>query len=332
MLHPPRHTEKGFTLIETLVIIFVFVLIMGALSSLIVRGYRNYGYILRQSIAVNEARKGIRIMVKEIREARSGDDGSYPIEKAQDKEFIFYSDIDKDDETERIRYFLGSTNSGSETKECVTFNTGGFCEVTFSGFLSGKLENAQIEVSLEGDFDGPQEYAEVFADGIKLGEICKTGCLECAGDWEGTEVFEITDQVIGDGSVQITIDATSSVQELCSWIDPDHSMKAKFTLSWTEEISGYGNEFRRGITEPTSDPIQYPTEQEKTEVISFYVRNSPPIFRYFDEDGQEITETPARLQDTKVIEMFLIINVVPEKTSEQFELKSSVQIRNTNLN
>ncbi|MCX6760927.1 MAG: type II secretion system protein, partial [Candidatus Nealsonbacteria bacterium] len=92
---------KGFTLPETITTIFIFALIMGVTSSLIVFGYRIYSHSWEQATAVDEARKGIEVMTKEIREARTGEDGSYPLEKADDKQVIFYSDIDGDNKTER---------------------------------------------------------------------------------------------------------------------------------------------------------------------------------------------------------------------------------------
>ena len=97
----PLYKEKsgaGFTLIESLITIAVFALITGVISGLILMLYRTHGYTWQQSTAVNEARKGIETMVKEIREAKFGDDGSFPIVKAGNKEFVFYSDIDKDGE------------------------------------------------------------------------------------------------------------------------------------------------------------------------------------------------------------------------------------------
>lgn len=102
--------KRGFSLIETIVLIFVFAIVMAALSVFIVRNYQLYSYNLQQVTAINEARRGIEIMVKEIREARYGEDGSYPILEAGDFNFVFYSDIDRDSAVERNRYFLDGAN------------------------------------------------------------------------------------------------------------------------------------------------------------------------------------------------------------------------------
>ena len=321
------HCESGagFTIIETMVAIAVFALIMGVVSGFIVMAYQTHGYTFQQSIAINEARRGIEIMVKEIREARSGDDGSYPIEMAGDKEFIFYSDIDQDNEVERVRYFLGTVNFGTQTQECQTFIKEGTCSVSFSNFLKGTLTSAQVKVSVDGDFGQTKEYAEIFADSQKLEDICKTGCSDCPGAWQGTQTFDVKN-FASDNSLSFLADATSYVDPLCP-----HSMKAKFEFSWTENLSGLAHEFKKGVINPLVGPggsITYPSDQEEVTILSSYVRNVPPIFRYFDQNGNELIDLPARLKDTKAMEVYLVVNVNPNRPPQDFELKSTVQLRN----
>lgn len=77
-------------------------------AEFIIQGYRDYHYNLEQMEAINEARHGVETAVREIREAKIGDDGSYPLELADSNQLIFYSDINADGKTERIRYFLDS--------------------------------------------------------------------------------------------------------------------------------------------------------------------------------------------------------------------------------
>jgi len=90
--------------------IAIFALAMSLLISFVIYIYRAYGYNFEQIAAINEARKGIETMVKEIREARYGEDGSYPLKEAGNLQLIFYSDIDKDTNIERVRYFLDGIN------------------------------------------------------------------------------------------------------------------------------------------------------------------------------------------------------------------------------
>lgn len=321
---------KAFTLIETLMTIAIFVILMGALAGLITMAYRTYGYIWEQTRAIDEARRGIETMVKEIREARPGDDGSYPIEKAEDKEFIFYSDIDKDGETEKVRYFLGTVGRGNQIKECVTFAQGGSCSVSFSNFLSGDLTKAGVKVLVEGDFGWNKEYADIYADAIKLGTVCKTGCSDCAGAWQGTTIFDITPQA-SDNSLQLIADSNSNVDPFCDWQEPNHAMKARFELDWEEEIAGGQMGYlRKGVTNPTTYPIEYPPDQEEITILSTYVRNSPPIFEYFDGAGNKIEGYPARLKDTKLMRVYLMVDVNPDKDPPAHEIESSAQLRNLN--
>ncbi len=102
--------KKGASIIEAIVMIFVFALAMAALTSFLINTYRAYNFNFQQVAAINEGRRGIETMVKEIREATYGDDGSYPIVEAGDDHFIFFSDIDKDSAVERVRYFLDGSN------------------------------------------------------------------------------------------------------------------------------------------------------------------------------------------------------------------------------
>ncbi len=107
----------GFTLIETVVVISMTALIFAAVSWAIVSFYRANAYVIQQSFAVNNARKGVEKMVKEIREATYSDVGSYPIVSASSSEFIFYSDVDRDNKVERIRYTINGINlERGETK------------------------------------------------------------------------------------------------------------------------------------------------------------------------------------------------------------------------
>lgn len=102
--------QKGFSIVEVITTIFVFSAVIAALSFFILKSYQTYSYNLQQIVAIEEARRGVETMVKEIREARYGDDGAYPIAEAGDNRFIFFSDIDKDVSVERVRYFLAGTN------------------------------------------------------------------------------------------------------------------------------------------------------------------------------------------------------------------------------
>jgi len=327
--------KNGFTLIEVLVTMSVFVIAMGAITSFVITSYRTQSYILQQSLAINEARKGVEVMVKELREAKMGDDGSYIIEKAEDYEIIFYSDIDKDGETEKIRYFIYQSDSLiSDQDDCVSYVQGGSCNIDFLEFTDNPIESAQVEICAEGDLDNGNEYVDIYADGSYLNKICKNGCGQCANQWQGCTTFDVTNEAT-NGSISFMADGSSAVGSwgggFCDWEQNNHSMKARFNFSWTEIDTSEIIILRKGVTQPTGYPIKYPEENEDVTILSQYIRNQLPVFKYFDGDGNEL-EAPARLEDTKLMKVHLIININPERAPGDFELESNVQIRNLKTN
>ena len=319
--------EAGFTLIETLVAIFVFSLMMVALTALVISSYRSHGYGLEQANAVEEARGGIDAMNREIRAAKTGDNGSYALERADDKQIVFYSDIDGDGQTERVRYFLGTITSKNETRECSTSAAGGTCSVFFSNLLDGDLKSGEVRISVDGDFDASNEYVAFEADGGSLGNLCQSACLHCADVWQGLNIFDVTSQMT-DGSINFLADATNQVGRECPQASPFFSMKARFELSWSEEVIGFGNELKKGVIEPTGDPVTYPLDQEKITVVTTFIRNDPPIFRYYDSEGNEIENTTERLLETKMIKTFMVVNIDPNSPPTEYQLESFVQLRN----
>lgn len=102
--------NKGITLVETIVTVALSAIVMSAMYYFIIQGFKLQEFSLEQSQAISHARKGIETMIKEIRETQIADNGAYPIDTAEDFLFIYYSDIDKDNSIERVRYFLEGTH------------------------------------------------------------------------------------------------------------------------------------------------------------------------------------------------------------------------------
>ena len=113
-------SKFGFTIIETLIVIAVFILIMIAVASSILYFYKSNTITLEQAYAINSARKGIEFMVRDIREVIYSDEGAYPVISMGANSFYFYSDIDRDNSVERIRYFI----DGTDLKKGLTESSG----------------------------------------------------------------------------------------------------------------------------------------------------------------------------------------------------------------
>jgi len=98
--------KKGFTLVETIFAVAIFVAIIGALGAF-QRDVFFFNDVLQIGLNnVTEARKVLRPFVGEVRKAQPANTGSSSIESAQQKTFIFYTDTDADGIRERIRYFV----------------------------------------------------------------------------------------------------------------------------------------------------------------------------------------------------------------------------------
>lgn len=112
--------KRGFTFAEMLVVIAVFSIVMVAVANSVLYFYQSNRNTVEQAYAINNARRGIEFMVRDIREVAYSDAGSYPIISMATSSFYFYSDIDRDDSVERIRYFL----DGDILRKGVTNATG----------------------------------------------------------------------------------------------------------------------------------------------------------------------------------------------------------------
>ncbi len=102
--------NAGFTLVEISVGLTVTIIIGLAIAGLQYIISKSQVAVYNGSIKVEYANSNVSAMVKEIRTAHNGDNGSYVIESATPTSFIFYSDIDADGKTERVRYYLNGTS------------------------------------------------------------------------------------------------------------------------------------------------------------------------------------------------------------------------------
>lgn len=105
-----KNKNLGLTLLEVIFYLGIFMLATFIITAFITRSYTTLRFGNELNMAIRSAQKGIDTMVKEIREAKTGDNGAYALVYAGDQEFIFYSDINEDSATERVRYFLQGTD------------------------------------------------------------------------------------------------------------------------------------------------------------------------------------------------------------------------------
>ncbi len=100
---------KGFTLMELIVAIGIFVIIAFAANWLFVRGLRYNNVIWEQLTTQSEGRRAIQQVVDIVRKAEESSVGSYPIELADEYELIIFANVDDDSFRERVRFWLDGT-------------------------------------------------------------------------------------------------------------------------------------------------------------------------------------------------------------------------------
>src|SRR3972149_3871469 len=136
-----KNTNHGLTLIEVLIALVITGMLGAALLGLQFIISQNQIVAWQSYISVDEANSNVTSLVREVRTAKEGDNGAYPLASADDQEIIFYSDYDFDGGTERIRYFLNGTQFSKgviePTGQPATYPTGS----ELLKLLSGNVRN-----------------------------------------------------------------------------------------------------------------------------------------------------------------------------------------------
>lgn len=104
-----KYTTVGFTLLELIMATFIFSILTAGVVTFSLYYLRNNSFSFEANQAIGIAQQNVTRIVREIREARSADDGAYTIAQADNNTFIFYSDVTNDGRTDRVRYFLNGT-------------------------------------------------------------------------------------------------------------------------------------------------------------------------------------------------------------------------------
>ncbi len=101
--------NAGFTLIELLVGVFVFGILSIAIANFSSGILKNSSRLRENLSSQTNIRKAFNNFTSEIRSASPSWDGTYIIEMASSTALTFYSNIDSDKYTEKIRYFISGT-------------------------------------------------------------------------------------------------------------------------------------------------------------------------------------------------------------------------------
>jgi prepilin-type N-terminal cleavage/methylation domain-containing protein len=149
--------QKGFSLIEVLVTLSVFIVLIFGASIMLNNIFVNSNQRLLSMNNIDQARMAMATFTNEIRNATTGSDGSYPINQANDSQIVFYSNFKSGNAAiKRIRYYV----SGDILYKGVVWPTGS--PLTYN--LSSELVNPVVAgitnggvpafFYYNGDYDG----------------------------------------------------------------------------------------------------------------------------------------------------------------------------------
>ncbi len=109
--------SRGFTLVETIVVIALFTILTLAIFGAVTQIYKYNSATLEQANEIEVARSGLLTWVRDAREMTYGANGAFPIGRAENHRMGFYSDIDKDLNVEYVEYRLSTTTLFKHTYE-----------------------------------------------------------------------------------------------------------------------------------------------------------------------------------------------------------------------
>jgi len=101
--------KKGFTLLELLVALGIFLLLIVPISAILIDGFKYNSVVWDQLEAQNDGRRALREMVDVIRKAENSSLGGFPIVSASSNDLTVYANVDDDSYKEKIRFWLDGT-------------------------------------------------------------------------------------------------------------------------------------------------------------------------------------------------------------------------------
>jgi prepilin-type N-terminal cleavage/methylation domain-containing protein len=104
-----RQKQHGMTLVEMLVTIALISIMMTMIFSAVYYFYTYNAYAIAQASEVDNARRSLGRLTRDIREMTYAEDGSFPIVVKDEHLLGFYSDIDYDNSVEYVEYELATT-------------------------------------------------------------------------------------------------------------------------------------------------------------------------------------------------------------------------------
>lgn len=142
-----RKNYPGMSLVEMLIAIAIFTIGILGFTQLFVYSWRQNAYTMEMGQSSMAVSQGANKMVQYLREARQGDDGSYPVVSANENDLVVFGDYDQDKITERLHFY----RSGEDIILGIRKPTTGFPKT----YAAGDAETKVIASHIVNDVDTP---------------------------------------------------------------------------------------------------------------------------------------------------------------------------------
>ncbi len=99
--------QKGFTLIEVMIALAIFVMLIFGVSKMLSDIFINSNQEVISMSNIDQARSALSTFTNEIRNSVTGVDGSYPLNQTGDSQIVFFSNYKvSNSAVARIRYYI----------------------------------------------------------------------------------------------------------------------------------------------------------------------------------------------------------------------------------
>jgi hypothetical protein len=102
--------KPGMTIIEALLAIAIFVIGIQGFTRLFVKSWQTNHYVFEMGQSSFAVSQGVSKIGDYVRRIRQGDDGAFPIKSANNNDFVFFCDYNKDGITERVHLYKNGTD------------------------------------------------------------------------------------------------------------------------------------------------------------------------------------------------------------------------------
>lgn len=101
-----RKYRQGMSTVELMIAIGILGLLMGVLGMMISKTFFINRYTFEQGLNNAQLQRALNDFSETLREAKQADSGEYLIKSADDFDIVLFANIDDDDSTEQVHYYL----------------------------------------------------------------------------------------------------------------------------------------------------------------------------------------------------------------------------------